>query len=376
MTELPETSRAVVYDPDGGALSVRSLPVRPSRPGEILARVTLSAVCGSDLHTISGRRRPRGAIILGHEICGTVAQLGQGVSHDGVGRPLSLGDRITWSIAASCGDCFFCGNGIPQKCTSLYKYGHESIDIDPPLNGGFAEYVYLAPGTAVYRIPDDLGDDTVVFANCSLATMAAAMRLAEVSQGESVLIQGAGLVGVCASALASARGADVILAVDVDDDRLDRVRRFGATHVFNAAGASREDFSRAVADALASRTRSIPAASDGFDVAMEVCGRPEVIPLGIESLRIGGRYVLAGCVFPDASTELDVFSVITRLIRIIGLHNYTPADLHSALVFLGGQGREFPFDTVVAERFPLDQIARALDTIEERKDILRVALAP
>lgn len=367
MTPLPDVSRAVVYDPDGGALRVASFPIRPVRSGEVLARVALSAICGSDLYTISGRRRPRGPIILGHEICGTVAQLGEGVTTDSAGRRLSLGDRITWSIAASCGRCFFCTHEIPQKCESLFKYGHESLDVDPPLNGGFSEYVYLVPGTAVHRVADALDDDTVVFANCSLATMVAAMRLADVSSGESVLIQGAGLVGVCAAALASARGADAITVVDVDQDRLDRAKDFGATHVVNAAEANADEFRAFVSKRGPSR---------GFDVAIEVCGQPAVIPLGIESLRIGGRYVIAGCVFPNATTELDVHAVITRLIHIIGLHNYAPVDLQAALDFLAGPGRAFPFDRVVAERFPLDHIDQALATVSKRKDVLRVALLP
>jgi len=367
LTPIPETSRAVVYDPDSGRLDVRSFAIRPARPGEILVRVTLSAICGSDLHTISGRRRPRGALILGHEICGEIAQLGEGVAQDAAGERLSAGDRVTWSIAASCGTCFFCTHDLPQKCESLFKYGHESVDVDPPLNGGFAEHVYLAPGTAVYRLPAELSDDVAVFANCSLATMAAAVRMADVRAGESVLIQGAGLVGVCASALCAARGANPIAVVDVDEDRLARVKAFGATHVYNVASGGVEAYEQAMAETGGSR---------GFDVAIEACGQPDVIPHGLGALRIGGRYVIAGCVFPDASTALDVYGVITRLIRIIGLHNYTPADLQAALAFLTGPGQAYPFDHVVDSRFSLDDMPRALEKIDERRDILRVALEP
>ncbi len=367
MTEVPETSRAVVYDPDDGSLTVRSLPVRAVRPGEILVRVTLSAICGSDLHTITGRRRPRGPLVLGHEICGTVVVLGEGVDRDTAGEPLSVGDRVTWSIAASCGSCFLCTHGIPQKCESLFKYGHEDVHTDPPLNGGFAEHVYLMPGTAVYRLGDDLPDDTAVFANCSLATMAAAVRLADVQRGESVLIQGAGLVGVCATALSADRGAGAVMVVDIDADRLERVKRFGATHVPKAAEGDEDAFREAAAAATGGR---------GFDVAIEVCGQPDVLAPGVEALRIGGRYVVAGCVFPGAAATLDVYALITRLIRIIGLHNYTPADLRTALAFLAGPGRAYPFDRVVEGHYRLDEIAAALDQINRRKDILRVALAP
>jgi putative phosphonate catabolism associated alcohol dehydrogenase len=367
---LPENCLAAIYDPGkgaGGSLDVRLLPLRSLRPGEILVRVTLSAICGSDLHTVSGRRRPRGPLILGHEITGTVADLGEGISKDADGRALAVGDRVTWSIAASCGRCFYCTKGIPQKCESLFKYGHESIDADPPLNGGFAEYIYLVPGTAVHRVPEGLADEEVVFANCSLATMAAAVRVADLRAGESVLVHGAGLVGVCAAALATARGARTVMVADVDAGRLERARQFGATHVLNAAQADADAFRRAASEAAGPR---------GFDVAIEACGRPDVIPPGIESLRIGGRYIPAGCVYSGSATTLDVHRIITRLIRIIGLHNYAPEDLRAALAFLSGPGRAMPFKGVVGKRFKLDEIRQATEHANQRRDILRVAIEP
>jgi len=377
LDSIPETSRAVVYDPKTGALDVRSFAVRPPRPDEILVRVSLSAICGSDLHTISGRRRPRGPLILGHEICGMVARLGAGVVRDSAGVVLSAGDRVTWSIAASCGSCFSCTHGIPQKCESLFKYGHESIDVDPPLNGGFAEYVYLAPGTAVFRIPDELNDETAVFANCSLATMVAAVRSADIRAGESVLIQGAGLVGLCAAALCAARRCRIVMVADTSSARLERAKAFGATHVVNP-GVGDETFRDVVARTLGDQpdSRAPHGRPLGFDAAIEACGSPEAIPIGIQSLRIGGRYVVAGCVFPGALVTIDFHTVITRLIRIMGLHNYTPEDLRGAIEFLVGAGRNVPFNSVVQRCFRLEEISRALKSIEQHKDFLRVALRP
>ncbi|MCD6364997.1 MAG: alcohol dehydrogenase catalytic domain-containing protein, partial [Planctomycetes bacterium] len=199
------TSKAAVFVETGRPLEIREFEVPPGVEADAaLCKVTMSAICGSDLHTIDGRRRPSGPIVLGHEICGTIVRLGRDVSCDFTGRLLAPGDRVTWSIAASCGQCFYCRNGIPQKCESLFKYGHQDINTKPPLSGGFAEYVYLTGGTALFRLPDALSDRGAVFANCSLATMAAAVRLAELREGEAVLVQGAGLVGLCAAALAGA----------------------------------------------------------------------------------------------------------------------------------------------------------------------------
>ncbi|MCP4379718.1 MAG: alcohol dehydrogenase catalytic domain-containing protein, partial [bacterium] len=337
--DVPATCRAAVYDPDRGPkLDIREFSLRPPNASEILVRITLSAICGSDRHTVHGRRRPRGPIILGHEICGRVALLGEGVSHDKSGHPLQVGDRVTWSIAAGCGTCFYCTHQIPQKCESLFKYGHESIDVDPPLNGGFAEYVYLMPGTAVFRVPATLDDTQVVFANCSLATMTAAVRLAEVQAGDAVLIQGAGMVGLCAAAICANRDARAVMVTDVSEVRLKWAEQFGATHTFNPNEQEKAALRQAVEAAAGKR---------GFDVAIEVCGQPDVLADGLESLRIGGRYVLAGCVFPGAVANIDLQRITTHILHLIGLHNYTPADLQTALTFLTDFGHQFAFDRVV-----------------------------
>lgn len=362
---MAETCMAVVYYPERAKLELVQMPVRSPRAGEVLVRVSLSAICGSDLHTIEGRRQPKGPLILGHEICGTIAALGEGVTHDATGKPLATGQRVTWSIAASCGDCFYCRRGIPQKCTALLKYGHESIEAEPALNGGFAEYVCLVPGTTILRIPDELDDATVVFANCSLATMAAAVRMLEVDAGETVLVQGAGLVGLCACALCSAREARVVLATDVSEERLQQARHFGATDTLNVSDIPDEEFGAAARDVVGEH---------GFDAAIEACGQPAAIAQGLEALRIGGRYLWAGCVFPGAMVELDAYQIITRLISIQGLHNYAPEDLKTALDFLSGEGRSFPFDTVVAEEYPLAEIEQAVEEAKARKDVLRVAV--
>ena len=170
-------------------------------PGEVLVRITCSTLCGSDVHTFTGRRGTPVPTILGHEIMGVVEAVDsdQGVC-DYSGRPLEVGDRITWSIAASCGDCFYCDHEVPQKCDHLFKYGHEAIVPAHPLSGGLADYCHLAAGTAILRVPESLPDTVACPANCATATVAAALRLGGVCQGQSVLIQGAGMLGLTAAA--------------------------------------------------------------------------------------------------------------------------------------------------------------------------------
>jgi len=364
---IPTSCRALAFDPESTEFDLRELPMRPLRRGEILARVSLSAICGSDLHTIRGRRDPGGPIVLGHEICGTVAALGEGVEADSLGAPLGAGDRVTWGIAASCGRCFYCARGLPQKCARLFKYGHETIDGDTPLSGGFAEYCYLVPGTPVYRLSDGLSDRLAVFANCSLATMQAAVRMAQVTPGDGVLIQGAGLVGLCAAALCAHRGAEPVVLLDPREERIALAQDFGASHITDPGEAG---------DDLVSELHDATDGGRGFDVAIEACGAPSALRTGVEALRIGGTYLLAGCVYPGATAEIDLQRLTTRLLRLQGLHNYTPLDLQEALRFLEHGRHRFAFARVVREVFPLDQIAAALDLMESDPSVLRVALRP
>jgi alcohol dehydrogenase len=361
MPALPADCRALVYDPGPQRLRMRRFPLRDPGRGEVIVRVTLSSLCRSDLHTVSGRRSPGGPLVLGHEIVGEVAAVGESAPRGAAGKGLDVGDRVTWSIAASCGECFFCTHRLPQKCVSLFKYGHRLLSCDPPLSGGFAEYCYLAPGTTICRLPDDLPDASAVFANCAVATAAAIVRQGQVQAGDSVLIQGAGLLGLSVAALSARAGAAIVAVSDVSTERLARAAEFGATHTLDASGNDSADL--------------LPHGR-GFDLAVEVCGQAQVIPSGIAGLRTGGAYIIAGCVYPGATAELDMQNIIFKHLRLQGVHNYIPEDLRTAVDFLTHRRGGYGFDGVVAEVYALDQWEQAFARAEQDPTILRVAIAP
>ena len=113
---------ACLFRGTGKALELEPVPIPHPGPQEAVVTVECCTLCGSDLHTVSGRRSAATPLILGHEILGRIVSVGPGL-RDHRGRPLQIGDRVTWSICVSCGECFFCRAGIPQKCKSLLKYG-------------------------------------------------------------------------------------------------------------------------------------------------------------------------------------------------------------------------------------------------------------
>src|SRR5262245_60463308 len=146
------TSLAAVFSGTPGQIELRELPVPRPAAGELLVRILGCTICGSDLHTLHGRRQVPVPTVLGHEIIGEIALLGSDVPHEDLaGQPLRVGDRVTWSLVASCGECFYCQHDLPQKCETAVKYGHEALRPGRELLGGLAEHALLVPGTALVR---------------------------------------------------------------------------------------------------------------------------------------------------------------------------------------------------------------------------------
>ena len=230
--KISDRCNAAVFEKVGEDIKLKSftLPERIERKAA-LVKVRFSTICGSDLHTISGRRTEPTPLILGHEIVGEIVETGADLVYDGYGEKLNIGDRISWTIMASCGECFFCRNNLPQKCVKLKKYGHTSIedqDVKSPLLGGYGEYVYILPGTTVFKVPENLSDEIAAPANCALSTVMNAVETISIRKGDIVLIQGGGLLGLNACALASEAGADEIILTDILDSRLETAKKFGA----------------------------------------------------------------------------------------------------------------------------------------------------
>jgi alcohol dehydrogenase len=361
---MVETSRAMVFCESGRPLELRRYPLPRLADGEVLVRVTCCTLCGSDVHTYHGRRSTPCPTVLGHEIIGEVAGLPSGAMVcDYEGAPLSVGDRITWSVAASCGQCFFCKEGLPQKCQRLLKYGHQQISGRHQLSGGLADYCHLTPGTAILRVPAELSDAAATPANCATATTAAAMRYAGACSDRVVLVQGAGTLGLTAAAMAVAGGAREVIVCDMLAERLRRAECFGATQT--ACVGENDDTLRAAVDGVTS--------GRGVDIAIDMSGAPAAMETGIGMLRIGGRCVWVGATFPARPLSLSAETVVRKMLSIQGLHNYTPEDLRKALQFLEQNHTRYPFEQLVAKTFALEDADAAFAHASD-SGALRVAV--
>jgi alcohol dehydrogenase len=350
-------SLAAVFRSIDEPLSMERFPVPEPVGGEAVVRVRFATICGSDLHSRFGRRPCPTPCVLGHEMVGEIAMVGPKGVRDFRGRVLAPGDRVTWSMLWSCGECFFCRRELRSKCERLMKFGHEPIAPGRELRGGMAEYCHLPEGTAIFRAPANLPDAVVSPANCATATVAAAFRVAGDVEGEVVAIHGAGMLGLTACAMASERGAARVIAIEPLPRRRELALRFGANAVIDSS-LSLSEIAAPVKEATAGR---------GADIALECAGYPESVELSVNLLRAGGRLIMAGSTFPARPLQLSGEQLVRRMTRIAGVYNYEPEDLESALGFLEGSAQRFPFEELVAAPRPLAEADRAMAFAETER---------
>lgn len=326
-------------------MELQEFPIPKPDEGELLVNITCSTICGSDLHTWHGRRSEPTPCILGHEITGRIAAFGRNTPRTDLrGIPLQIGDRITWTLAASCGHCFFCRRGLPQKCESLFKYGHTSIAPGREFSGGFAECCILTPGTGVLRLPDELNDEIAAPANCAVATVAAAFRQSESPNGGTVVVMGCGVLGLTACAMA-AEFADQVIGCDIAPDREAMARSFGATSF-----ATPETLRDLVFGATNGR---------GADLVLEFSGASQAVSAGLSVMRTGSTAVIAGTTTPGNPIPLDPNDLVRRMLTLKGLHNYAPEDLVTAVDFLTHTSSRRPFELFSGGNFRLENINQA-----------------
>jgi putative phosphonate catabolism associated alcohol dehydrogenase len=344
------TARVALLTRPGGPLELRDVPVPPLGEREVLVRIDACAVCGSDLHSAHGRRPHPLPTILGHEMAGTVVAVGAGPNIVDVdGATITAGERITWSVCASCGECDRCRGGLPQKCRQLFKYGHAAND-EHSLAGGFASHVVLRPGTAIVRLPAGLAAVAAASASCAVATAAAAIRINGDLRGRSVVVLGAGMLGLSVASLATARAAASVTVVDSRPERLD---------LLAAAAPQANTVPWSGDEAGLERLLTGVLVTDGADLVVDAGGSVATAQAALRLIATGGTCVLAGTVAPVGNATFDPERIVRRQATIRGVHNYRPEDLAAAVSHLAspaGAG----LASLAGPVMPLDRIDEAL----------------
>jgi len=353
-------------------MRLKEYDVGEPEPGAIMVKMTMANVCGSDLHQWRGefdvekfgRPYPQ---ILGHEMTGTVDQLGEGVTRDTAGLPLEIGDRVVWRYFYPCGTCRACMKRVSRACPNARTYLTSSCDVAPHFYGAFGDYYYIRPGAAVFKVPDELSDSMVVGVNCALSQVVGGMQLAGLKLGELVVIQGAGGLGVYATAVAKEMGAGRVIVIDSIPERLELARGFGADELIDIEQFPDADM----------RVRRVLELTDnwGADIVAELVGHPRVCNEGLRMVGRTGRYLEIGNINQGLSYELYTSQLIFGNRSILGMVYYEAEHLQQALELMRRSRDRYPWDRVVSHTFPLERINEAFVEADQGR-VTRAAIVP
>ena len=334
--------------------------LRDLAPGDVKVKIAHSGVCHSDLSAMNGTIPQTPAVVLGHEGAGVVTDIGDGVTH------VAPGDHVIIAFSPPCGTCPYCtGRGQPNLCID----GFFAMSANPQFRRGdtvvgamtgcgtFAEET-IVPGIAAVKIDDDIPLDVAALVGCGVTTgVGAALNTAGITPGSSVLVIGAGGVGVAAIQGARIAGAAVIVAVDLHEGKLDRAKAFGATH-----GVLPEDLPAALAEVTA---------GEGFDFTLECIGMPTTMRQAFDMTRRGGTSCIVGVGRMDETFELSAFEMFFSEKTLVG-SMYGGADVRTdfnRFLRLYKAGR-LDLEGMISRRIHIDEVNDAMACIGDA-DIIR-----
>lgn len=336
--------KAAIFYAAHEPLKVEEVPTPEPGAGEVLVHVAACGLCHTDLHYtdhgVPTFKTP--PLILGHEISGTVAALGEGVGQ------WQEGDRVLLPAVYGCGQCDMCRTGRENICERMIMFGNN-------VDGGYAQYV-LAPAKDVLALPAEIPlVEGAIIADATTTPYHAVVNRGQVKPGDQVVVFGCGGIGLNIVQVAAAVGAQVI-AVDIVDEKLAWARRLGAQVALNS-----QEFER-----IDKEIRKLT--GGGADIGFEAIGNPVVQNQTFSSLRTGGRFVVVG--FAGKPMTLNTGRVMYREMEIIGSLGCRAVD-YPRVLELARQGK-IKVKELVTARFPLDDINEGFDTLRRGEGIRSV----
>jgi S-(hydroxymethyl)mycothiol dehydrogenase len=351
--------RGVVARSKGAPVTVETIIVPDPGPGEALVKVQACGVCHTDLHYREGGINDEFPFLLGHEAAGTVEAVGEGVTS------VAPGDFVVLNWRAVCGQCRACLRGRPWYCFNTHNATQKMTLADgtvlsPALGiGAFVEKTLVAAGQCT-KVDPSASPAAAGLLGCGvMAGLGAAINTGGVARGDSVAVIGCGGVGNAAVLGARLAGASKIIAVDLDDRKLEWARGLGATDVVNA---SQSDPVEAI--------RSLTG-GNGADVVIEAVGRPETYKQAFYARDLAGTVVLVGVPTPEMKLELPLLDVFGRggSLKSSWYGDCLPSRDFPMLVDLYRQGR-LDLDAFVSETIALDDVEKAFEKMH-KGEVLR-----
>ena len=385
MSAGPRDVRAVVMT-GPGAMELRRYPYPAIDRDSAVLKVEMCGICGTDKHIFKGEAtqicgKPICPYIGGHEVIGTIVEIGPNAAavmeYDH--RRLRAGDRVAVAVEVNCGKCWYCRNQYNNiTCENqVMAYGiHPGADVPPHLRGGFAEYMHIAPGTSLFKIPDAMSTDVAVF----VEEMAVAYHsLARATQpfpavkegfgpGDSVAVLGNGPLGILHGIMAGIHGAGLAVATDLSETRLAKAKELYADVTINASripASERVRMARELTDGV------------GPDLVIESAGVPEVFLEALEMVRKGGTVIEVGnWVDTGQTVPLNVMQHVAC--KNVHIHSvfHCGTDWGPVLKLMQKQAGRYPFASLISHRMGLDELVANMRVVVNPDECMKVEVIP
>ncbi|MGE5618705.1 MAG: zinc-dependent alcohol dehydrogenase [Sphingomonadaceae bacterium] len=322
-------------------IEMQDAPTPTPRPNEVLIRVRVVGVCGSEVHAFLGThpfRKP--PAIMGHEVAGDIVEVGPEVAG------FKEGDRVIVEPQIVCGSCLYCRTGSYNLCPSKVMLGV------PAWPGGFGEYI-VAPESTLLKMPEGFSYEEGAMVE-PLAVGIHSARMAKLQLGDSALVLGSGPIGLCCIAAARASGATHIVATDTYDFNLELARKVGATAAVNVR--KEDNLAQVVADHVR---------PEGVDVAFVTAGFSSVVQQGLIHVRKQGRVLLVA-LFDEPISLPDPFLIGGKEVELVGVHTYVRKDFEAAIDLIASGAVDVK--AMVTHVLPVEEAQRALELVHGKTE--------
>lgn len=366
---------AVFWEPNK-PLTFEDFHMPRPKPNELLIKTKACGVCHSDLHVIKGELPFASPCVLGHEITGEVVEHGP-LTDTKITKRFPVGAHVVGAFIMPCGSCFYCNKGQDDLCEDFFDYNRAKgtlYDGETRLflrgsgkpvymysMGGLAEYC-VVPAHALTTLPDTLPYTESAILGCAVFTAYGAMaHAAEVRPGDAVAVIGIGGVGLSCLQIARAFGASEIIAVDIQDEKLQNAKTMGATHIINA---SNVDVAQKIRELTGGR---------GVDVAVEALGRPQTFAQCTQSVRAGGKAVMIGLSLAGSIGEIDINHLVRRQVKVIGSYGGRARQDLPKIVRLAERGI-FNLSGSVSRKCKFEEAGKAYEDLNNGKIVGRAVV--
>lgn len=340
-------------------MQLEKLLIPKPKPGEVLVRVRAAGVCHTDLHVLKKEVGFPIPAVMGHELSGEIVEINNG-PNSAPDQRLAIGQQVAATFIMPCGECSHCIKGQEDLCANFFNYNRlkgqlydgatrlfrpDGTPIAMYSMGAMAQYA-VVPKTAVYPIPQGVPFVDSAILGCAVFTAYGALRnAANILGGEDICVIGAGGVGVNILQIARALGANKIIAVDVDDNKLATMHKFGATHTVNAAKVDLNVI-REITDGR------------GVDICIEALGHPKTFQAAVNAVADGGRAVLVGIAPAGVLGEVEITRLVRRKISIIGSYGAKARQDMPKILNMVAKG-QINVSDVITKKYSLANAAQA-----------------